>query len=150
MKYKAIIEIPKGSDRRIHMKYDRSGFQDFGHIKEQIPVNNGVMPVAYGYLENTENKKEKDNIDVIVFSNKNFATGDKVEVIPFGLIKRSDEDHKVIACDDTLSFDDWSQVPIEDGGLILDYFGFKSPIESVEDKKIAEEYINKFLDLRFL
>lgn len=28
MKYSAVIEIPKGSDRRIHMSYDNSGFID--------------------------------------------------------------------------------------------------------------------------
>ena len=56
---KAIIEIPKGSDRRIHMRNDGSGFEDFGPIKEKIPINDGIMPVAYGYIENAINKKEK-------------------------------------------------------------------------------------------
>ena len=75
------------------MSFDGSGFVDLGPIREQIPINNGIMPVAYGYLKDVINKKEKDNIDVLVFSNRDFSTGDEIEVIPFAVIKRSDEDH---------------------------------------------------------
>jgi len=70
MQHIATIEIPKGSDRRIHMSYDKSGFVDLGPIKDQIPVNEGVTPVCYGYIDGTLNKKEGDEVDVIVFSNK--------------------------------------------------------------------------------
>jgi hypothetical protein len=50
MQYTATIEIPKASDRRIHMRYDKTGFIDLGPISEHITVNGGVMPVHYGYI----------------------------------------------------------------------------------------------------
>ena len=124
------------------MAYDGSGFKDFGSIKEQIPINNGVMPVAYGYLENIINKKEKDNVDVLVFSTKFFVTGDEVEVTPFAMMERSDEDHKILAYDNTISLKDWSEVSTNERELILSYFGFKGQIK-VEDVYRAEEYINQ-------
>ena len=72
MKYTATIEIPKGCDRRIHLSYDRVNFIDLGPIKDQIPINDGVMPVHYGYINNTLNKDEGDEVDVIVFDKINF------------------------------------------------------------------------------
>ena len=53
---KVIIEIPKGDDRRRHLKWDKSGFVDLGPIIEKIPVNGGIMPVDYGYIPGTENR----------------------------------------------------------------------------------------------
>jgi inorganic pyrophosphatase len=142
MKYEAIIEIPKGSDRRIHMKYDRSGFDDFGPIKEKIPISDGVMPVFYGYIENAVNKIEKDNVDVIIFSNKSYETGDKVEVEIIGLLNREDGDHKIIAIDDSVSYKDFSEIPLNERKLILDYFGYKHAI-IVKDMNEAFEYLTE-------
>ena len=143
MKLKAVIEIPRGSNRRIHLAYDKSGFVDLGPIAEAIPVNNGVMPVAYGYLENTFNHQEKDNEDVLVFSTRNFKTGEAVSVEAFGLLRRADLDHKVLAHDDTVDFQSWSAVPVELQKLIIEYFGFKHPIEAIEDAAFAQEYIQR-------
>lgn len=141
MKLRAIIEIPKGSDRRIHMSFDGSGFVDLGPIKEKIPVNDGIMPVAYGYLKDFINKKEKDNVDVLVFSNKDFSTGDEVEITPFAIIKRSDEDHKILAHDNTVSIKNWNDILPKDRKLILDYFGHTNKVR-VGDLKEAESYLN--------
>ena len=126
------------------MSFDGSGFVDLGPIREQIPINNGIMPVAYGYLKDVINKKEKDNIDVLVFSNRDFSTGDEIEVIPFAVIKRSDEDHKVLAHDDTVLLKGWSSVLLKERKLILDYFGFKGQVK-VEGVDEAESYINQSL-----
>jgi len=60
MNFTAVIEIPKGSDRRTHMAYDKSGFIDLGPIKDRIPVNNGVCPVDYGFIEGTFNADDND------------------------------------------------------------------------------------------
>ncbi len=124
MKYKAIIEIPKDSDRRIHMKYDGSGFEDFGPIKDKISVNDGVMPVAYGYIKGAINKVEKDNVDVLVFSDKTYKTGDTVEVKVIGLLNREDGDHKIIAIDDSVSYKDFLEITQSERELVLDYFGY--------------------------
>lgn len=141
MQYIATIEIPKGSDRRIHMSYDKSGFIDLGPIKEHIPVNEGVMPVHYGYIEGTVNKEEGDEVDVIVFSKNPYNTGDKVEIEILGSFVRKDGDHKIIAHDGSeanSAFDDLSEM---DRKLIMDYMGHKSPIISVDTRERALEYV---------
>jgi len=145
MKIDAVIEIPKGNNRRWHLNYAKTAIEDFGPIKEKIPVNDGVMPVAYGYLEGTKNESEKDEIDVLVFSNKKFEVGDRVNVRIFGCIKRSDGDDKILAHDDTTSFESWEDVSPKDKKLILEYFGYNHHIESVEEVAIAEAYVNKSL-----
>ena len=143
MELKAVIEIPKGNDRRWHLNYAKTATEDFGPIKEKIPVNDGVMPVAYGYLQNTENEAEKDNVDVLVFSTKDFAIGEEASVVPFGYLHRADGDHKVLAADDTVSYEKWSDIPVVERELIFAFFGYNHKIEKVEDKEAAEEYINR-------
>jgi inorganic pyrophosphatase len=146
MKYFAIIEMPKGETRRIHLSYNKSeGFIDLGPIKEQIPVNDGVMPVHYGYIENTLNSEDDDNVDVLIFSSLNYKTGDKVEIEIIGMLNRKDGDHKVIATDTSISINDFSEVPKDEQKLILDYFGYKSEIISIDEKAKAFEYIEKSL-----
>jgi len=141
MKFKAIVEIPKGSDRRIHLSYDGVNFIDLGLIKEQIPVNEGIMPVCYGYIENTINKIEKDNIDVIIFSNKSYNSKDQIDIEIIGMLNREDGDHKVIAFDNSVLIKDFNEINEEERSLILEYFGYKSKIISIDDKNKTLEYI---------
>ncbi len=145
MAYIATIEIPKGSDRRIHMSYDKSGFIDLGPIKVQIPVNEGIMPVHYGYIDGTVNKEEGDEVDVIIFSKNVYNTGDRVEIEILGLLTRGDGDNKVIARDnseDDAVFQELSEI---DRKIIMDYFGYKSPIVSVDLKERGLEYVRNSL-----
>ena len=141
MKYKAVIEIPKGCDRRIHMSYDKSGFIDLGPIKDHISVNDGVMPVHYGYIQNTINKEEGDEVDVLVFSSQSHNTGDIFDVEIVGMLTRKDGDHKLIAIDESSEIKDFEGVLPEEKGLILRYFGHKSEIISVNTKERALEYL---------
>jgi inorganic pyrophosphatase len=143
MKLKAVIEIPKGNDRRWHLNYTKTAIEDFGPIKEKIPVNDGIMPVAYGYLENTVNEEEKDNVDVLVFSTKEYTIGEETEVTPFGYIHRDDGDHKILTVDKTVAYESWSDVPKEERDLILEYFGYNHKILSIENREVAEEYIKR-------
>ena len=143
MKYITVVEIPKGSDRRIHMAYDNSGFIDLGPIKDQISVNEGVMPVAYGYLLNYINANEKDNVDSLIFSENEFKTGDEVEVEVFGMLTREDGDHKVLVKDSTVNFKNFDE--LSDKKLLIDYFGFKSKVISVGDESDTKEYLNSCL-----
>ena len=122
------------------MAYDGSGFIDLGLIRDQISVNDGVMPVAYGYLLHYINATEKDNVDALIFSESKFKTGDEIEVEVFGILTREDGDHKVLARDSTVSFQ--SMDDLDNKKLLLDYFGFKSRVVSVGDKNIAKEYLN--------
>lgn len=139
--YKAVIEIPKGCERRIHLSYDGINFIDLGLIKEEIPINNGVMPVHYGYIENTVNEIEKDNVDVIIFSNKLYNSKDKTDIDIIGMLNREDGDHKVIAIDDSILIKDFSNINQEERNLILEYFGYKSKITSIDNKYKTLEYI---------
>lgn len=141
MKYKAVIEIPKGCDRRIHLKYDGSGFEDFGPIKEKIPVNDGVMPVDYGFIKDSLNKDEGDNVDAIIFSNNKHNTGDEIEIDIIGILKRDDNDHKIIAVDDSMPYKDFQEVPENERRLILTYFAHGHQEITLGGKAEAEELI---------
>lgn len=145
MRYKAVIEIPKGCDRRIHMSYDKSGFIDLGPIKVQIPVNDGIMPVHYGYIKNTVNKKEKDEVDVIIFSSKMYSTGDTLDVEIIGMLTRKDGDHKIIAVSESPEIKDFEDILQEERDLILKYFGYKSEIISIDSKEKASGYLQSCL-----
>lgn len=139
--YSATIEIPKGSDRRVHMAYDGSGFIDLGPIKDQIPVNDGVMPVHYGYLNGIMNEKEKDEMDVLVFSSRPLKTGDVLEAEIIGMLTRKDGDHKMITIDRSIKIKGFDDLPNQERDLILKYFGYKSEIVSVDSKEKALEYL---------
>jgi inorganic pyrophosphatase len=145
MKYTAVIEIPKGCDRRIHLSDDGINFIDLGLIKKEIPINEGVMPVCYGYIENTINEIEKDNIDVIIFSNKSYNSEDKIKIEIIGMLNREDGDHKIIAVDDSISVKDFDDIDKEEKDLILKYFGYKSKIVSIDNKNKTLEYIQSCL-----
>ena len=141
MQYRAVVEIPKGCNRRIHLSYDKTNFIDLGLIKDEIPINEGVMPVCYGYIENVINQIENDNVDVIIFSDKTYKTKDKVGIEIIGMINREDGDHKVIVKDDSVSIDNFDDINNEEKDLILEYVGYKSKIISVDKKEKALEYL---------
>lgn len=143
--YKAIIEIPKGCSRRIHLRFDKTGFIDLGEIKEKIPINNGVMPVDYGFIEGTKNPFEDDDIDVIILSNNIFKTGDTVKIKPIGLLRRDDNDDKVLAVDKTVKMENWDEVPEEQQQLILDFFGYNHKILEVGDSIEGNNYIKEYI-----
>lgn len=147
MKYIATIEIPKNSDRRIHKGYEdhiKGQFVDFGPISDKITANGGRMPVAYGYIEGTlGNDGVPDEIDVMVFSNNELKTQDSVEVFPFAMMVRQDGDYKVLAHDETVSYNSFDEVPTEMQKILMDFNGFKLPIVEVKDKEAAILYLNE-------
>ena len=133
--------MAKGETRRIHLAFTGSGFVDLGLIKDQIPVNDGVMPVNYGYLEGVMNKEDTDHVDVLIFSDQAYKTGDKLEVEIIGMLTRADGDHKVLAIDGSIKLDSFAELPLAEKDLILKYFSHKSPIISVDDKTAALKYL---------
>jgi inorganic pyrophosphatase len=141
---KAIIEIPKGDDRRRHLKYDKTGFVDLGPIKDVIPVNGGVMPVHYGYVPETVNPKEGDEIDILVLSDEDLKVGQEVEVRPIALIKRADEDDKVVAVDaGNNATKSWSDIPEDMRTLAESFFSYHHCIVSIEDVEAAARYVEE-------
>lgn len=145
MTYIAIIEIPKDCDRRIHWgnrPENKGTFVDLGPLKEVIPVNDGKMPMAYGFIKGTVGTDgEGDEVDALIFSNKDFKTGDEVSITVFGILKREDGDQKVLAHDDTVSFDSFESLPTDLQKVTTDFHGFKHKIVSIEDKHSAESYV---------
>ncbi len=144
MTYIAVIEIPKGDDRRRHLSFAKDGFVDLGPIKDVISINDGVMPVHYGYIENTKNAAEGDEVDVLILSKKQFGVGNKVNIFPIALLLRDDGDDKIIAVDDEHSpLKAWEDVPEKDRALILEFFGYNHKIVEIEDADTAEAYLKK-------
>ncbi len=150
---KAIIEIPKGDDRRRHIKPDKSGLIDLGPIKDVIPVNSGIMPVHYGYIPETLNDKEGDEIDVLVLSSDKLKVGQEITVEPIALIRREDEDDKVVAVDSSMKIlQKWDDLSESEKKLIGDFFGYHYKFRSIEDSESAKRYVNlgreQFLRIR--
>lgn len=145
MHYTAIIEIPKNCDRRIHWgnrPENKGTFVDLGPLKEVIPVNDGKMPMAYGFIKNTVGTDgEGDEVDVLVFSEKEFKTGEEVSITVFGILKREDGDQKVLAHDDTVSYKSFGDLSPDLQKVTTDFHGFKHKIVSIEDKNSAELYV---------
>ncbi len=139
---KAIIEMPKGDDRRRHFKFDKTGFIDLGPIKEVIPVNDGLMPVSYGYIPDTLNIDEGDEIDVLILSNKVLSVAQEVEVEPIALIVRDDGDNKVVAIDDSISdIKEWNDVSESERELIEQFFSYHHKILAIENLEVTKQYI---------
>lgn len=139
---KAIIEMPKGDDRRRHFKFDKTGFIDLGPIKEVIPVNDGLMPISYGYIPDTLNIDEGDEIDVLVLSNKVLSVAQEVEVEPIALIVRDDGDNKVVAIDDSISdIKEWGDIPESERELIEQFFSYHHKILAIENLETTNQYI---------
>ena len=141
---KAIIEIPKGDNRRRHIKHDKTEFVDLGPIKDIIPVNKGIMPIDYGYVPETFNKKDGDEVDILVLSDKRFEVGQEIEVEPIALIKRSDGDDKIVAVDETKSsIKKWLDIPKETRNLIESFFCYSNKIIAIEDAEKARQYVEE-------
>lgn len=139
---KVIIEIPKGDDRRRHFKFDKTGFIDLGPTKDVIPVNDGIMPVHYGYIPGTLNEEEGDEIDVLVLSQKSTVVGQELEVELIALIRRADGDDKVVAVDATRkSIKSWSDIPENERKLIEEFFSYHHKFLSIDDARAASDYV---------
>lgn len=130
----------------MHLNYAKTAIIDLGPIKETIPVNDGIMPIDYGYIEDTSNVAEGDEVDVLIFSRATRTSGDKVEISPIGLIRRDDGDDKVLAVDATEpSITSWEDIPEKTRTLLLAYFGHHHKIIAIENKDAAEAYITQSL-----
>lgn len=148
---KAIIEIPKGDDRRRHLKHNKLGFIDLGQIKDIIPINDGMMPVHYGYIPGTLNEKEGDEVDVLVLSDELLEVGQEIEVEPIALIRREDGDDKIVAVDESKKmFQKWDDMPELEKKLIEDFFSYHYKFMSIENSDAARQYMEdgrkKFMD----
>lgn len=139
---KAIIEIPRGDNRRRHIKNNKSGFIDLGPIRDIIPINAGIMPIHYGFIPETLNEKEGDEIDVLVLSDRVLKVGQEVLIEPIALIKREDGDDKIVAIDETRkSIKQWADIEKSERDLIEKFFSYHHRFLSIKDVEFAREYI---------
>ncbi len=139
---KVIIEIPKGDDRRRHLKYDKSGFIDLGPIKDVIPVNDGIMPIHYGYIPETLNETEGDEIDVLVLLDGISNVGQEIEVELIAIIMREDNDDKIIAVDVTRqSMKCWDDIPQAERELVEHFFSYHHKFLSIGNAETARKYV---------
>lgn len=139
---KAIIEIPKGDNRRRHIKPDKSGFIDLGPLVDVIPVNNGIMLVHYGYIPETLNESDGDEIDILVLSDYETKVGQEIEVEPIAIIQREDKDDKIVAVDlSRKTIQTWDNVSEDEKKFINDFFGYHHKIISVKDAACATQYV---------
>lgn len=137
--FELLIEIPKGDGRRIHINYNREYFVDLGPIKEVIPVNDGIMPIAYGFVIGTLGKEEgeKDELDALLYSKKAFKVGDKAIAFPIAMLNLENNDHKIVFADESTSVKSWDELPTADRDVILAYFGYKSRIKRIGGRDAA-------------
>lgn len=141
---KAIIEIPKGDNRRRHIKPDKSGFVDLGPLVDVIPVNNGIMLVHYGYIPETINESDGDEIDVLVLSDYKVEVGQEIEVEPIAIVQREDKDDKIVAVDlSRKATQTWSDVLEDEKKFINDFFGYHHKIISIKDAACAKKYLEE-------
>jgi inorganic pyrophosphatase len=93
------------------------------------------------YSGNKNFDGEGDEVDVMIFSEKEFKTEDQVEITPFAMMMREDGDYKVIAHDDTMRINSWDEVDLEIQKTLLEFNGFKLPIVEVKGKDETIAYI---------
>lgn len=146
------IEMPKGDGRRRHLSHDKKEMLDLGPTKDVIPVNDGKIPIAYGFVIGTLQKDESaknpdeipDEVDVLLYSNNKFKIGEKTKATPIAFITREDGDHKVVAVDSTTkNTKRWEDIPSSERELILEYFCYRSPLKAIQDATAAIEYIDR-------
>ncbi len=111
------------------------------------------MPVDYGYIPETENEAEKDELDALLISSKTFKVGDETEAKPIALLRRDDghspsvfvaaapRDDKIVAVDSDSELLEWNDVPAPIKKLILDFFGHQHRFTSIESAAAAIRYV---------
>ncbi len=141
--FEALIEMPEGDTRRRHMAHDYSGIVELGLLKDKVPVNDGVMPINYGFIPHTKNPAEGDELDVIVFSEQKIEVGESVKFEAIALLRRADGDDKVVGVDirNKNVIETWEAFSPPLQSLILEFFAHIAPITRIELGDDAKKYI---------
>jgi inorganic pyrophosphatase len=137
----AIIEIPKGDSIRRYYNKSENKFVEIGQIKDVIPVNDGIMPVNYGFTPEAHNPNDNNALDVLVISNNTLTVGQELEVSPIAILKRKDGDDKIVAVENNLQIQSWENLEEDLKNLLLSFFGYKSGITEIGSKEEAQKYI---------
>ncbi len=93
-----LIEDPKGSTER-HVR-DRSTGEWRTYT---FPHTSQPWPASYGFVRDTLNPIDGDELDVLLLSTSSLETGAAIRARAVGMILRPDGDHKILAveCDES-------------------------------------------------
>lgn len=141
--FQAIIESPKGDDRRRHFDKKKNKVIDLEPLKDVIPVNNGIAPINYGFIIGTKCQADNEEIDALVISENKLKIGEQVEIYPIALMLREDGDDKIVAVDNSTikKFKTWQNIPKEKRNLIEKFFSYHHKFTEIKGSKDAVQYI---------
>jgi len=142
-----LIEMPKGASKRTHINWARTHWIDGGPIKRAIPVNEGIMPIDYGFVVGTMIKEgsHKDELDALVYTERKLELGSRIKIDPTAVLYIKNGDNKIIGVGKDTTVQKWEDIPARTRNLLIKYFGYKSPVIKIGDKKDAERLIKKHL-----
>lgn len=142
MQVSVMIEDPDGSTIRHHWNSESGTW-----IEKPHPYSSRPWPANYGYILNTRNPADNDELDILVLSTDPLQTGQKVEVQAIGVLLRPDGDDKVLGVliDDPLlgQFSRFQDVPSQRVQAIDDWFSEWSQIGQWRDEIVARSRIQR-------
>jgi inorganic pyrophosphatase len=137
-----IIEDPAGSTVRHHWNPDSQTWIEAPHTHSSQP-----WPANYGYILDTRNPADDDELDILVLSTDPLETGSTVNVRGVGLLLRPDGDDKVIGVliDDPLlgQITRFQEIPVEQIQAIEDWFAAWSQLGQWRDEVAAQARIER-------
>lgn len=142
MQVSVIIEDPIDSTVRHYWNADSGTW-----IEKPHPYSTRPWPTNYGYILNTRNPADGDELDILVLSTDPLQTGQQVEVQAVGVLLRPDGDDKVLGVllDDPLlgQLSRFQEVPAERVQAIDDWFSEWSQIGQWRDEIVAQARIHR-------
>jgi inorganic pyrophosphatase len=147
MHLNVMIEDPAGSTVRHHWNVETGTW-----IEEPHPQSNSPWPANYGYILDTRNPADDDELDILVLSTDPLQTGQRVEVRAVGVLLRPDGDDKVLGVllDDPLlgHVTRFQDVPAERVQAIDTWFSEWSQIGQWRDEVAARARIQRAQKVR--
>ena len=143
--FQAIIESPKGDNRRRHFDKGTNRVVDIEPLKNVIPVNNGIAPVNYGLLVGTHCEADDEEVDVLIISENKLKIGQKIKVYPIALMQRKDGDDKILASDESVmeKYKEWGNLSGKERELIRKFFSYHHKFYAIKNRVEAIKYIER-------
>ncbi len=142
MNVSVIIEDPVGSTVRHHWNAETNNWTTSPH-----PHSSRPWPANYGYIVDTRNPADGDELDILVLSTDPLETGQQVEVQAIGVLLRPDGDDKVVGVlisDPLLGhISRFQETPVEQIQAIDDWFSEWSQIGQWRDENVASARIRR-------
>ena len=87
---RAVVELPRGV--RVGWRFDpsRGTFSIEEHYARPVPID-------YGWIAGTHNPADGEHLDVMIATGRTLDVGHVVRVVPLGVLRREDGDHKIMA-----------------------------------------------------